>query len=434
MFSINSATVLCVAIVFFNLNQYDTKTVDKDSDKATNTTTDATANSTTTPSPSLVNRFLDIDGIMNIHSFFPNFNIGGLSPGNFQNYPNNGNQVSNPQENNWNNGNWDAAIRYPDSPQNYPGQNVQGSNHQHPGNDFNNFNGGNYPVNPNPPQGNNLRYPGNDFNNFNGGNYPVNPNIPQGNNNQQYPGNDFNNLNGGNYPVNPIIPQQNYPQYPRAGSNLDNNNNWNNNGYPVNYQNRPSYPNEQDQYPGSGNGLNNINGLQNNQNPNRIMFPNNQVPIQGIPQGQTPGLSQGQPQEPQGTFQNGNPGLHNGGSFNPQDSNGLNNLPNGNLPLLQYPLTNVPDITTEKVAILGLPVTISNETTQKPLVNASTSSAMKQCVQDCPSTSEYNPVCGSNNITYFNEGKIKCARRCGIDIPTQRNGACTTDSTPGIFG
>lgn len=44
----------------------------------------------------------------------------------------------------------------------------------------------------------------------------------------------------------------------------------------------------------------------------------------------------------------------------------------------------------------------------------STTSAMKQCVQDCPSTSEYNPVCGNNNITYFNKGKFDCARRCGI--------------------
>ncbi|XP_045768098.1 putative mediator of RNA polymerase II transcription subunit 26 isoform X4 [Maniola jurtina] len=379
MISIKSATLLCVAIVFFNFNQYDTKTVDKDSDKATNTTTEAITNSTTTPSPSLVNRFLDIDSM--IHGFFPNFNFGGGIPGNFQNYPNNVNQVSNPQGNNWNNGNWDAAIHYPDSPQNYPGQNVQGSNPQYPGNDFNNFNGGNYPVNPN-------------------------------------------------------TPQQNYPQYPGAGSNLDNNNNWNNNEYPVNYQNRPSYPNEQGLYPGSENGLNNINGLQNNQNSNRIVFPNDQVPMQGVPQGQAPGLNQGQPQDPQETFQNGNPGLQNGGSFNPQDSNGLNNLPNVNLqrPLLQYPLTNEPDVITEKVAILGLPVTVSNETTQKPLVNASTSSAMKQCVQDCPSTSEYNPVCGSNNITYFNEGKMECARFCGIDVVTQRNGACTTDPTPGIFG
>ncbi|XP_045768096.1 myb-like protein D isoform X2 [Maniola jurtina] len=434
MISIKSATLLCVAIVFFNFNQYDTKTVDKDSDKATNTTTEAITNSTTTPSPSLVNRFLDIDSM--IHGFFPNFNFGGGIPGNFQNYPNNVNQVSNPQGNNWNNGNWDAAIHYPDSPQNYPGQNVQGSNPQYPGNDFNNFNGGNYPVNPNTPhQGNNVQYPGNDFNNLNGGNYPVNPNIPQGSN-PQYPGNVFNDLNGGDYPVNPNTPQQNYPQYPGAGSNLDNNNNWNNNEYPVNYQNRPSYPNEQGLYPGSENGLNNINGLQNNQNSNRIVFPNDQVPMQGVPQGQAPGLNQGQPQDPQETFQNGNPGLQNGGSFNPQDSNGLNNLPNVNLqrPLLQYPLTNEPDVITEKVAILGLPVTVSNETTQKPLVNASTSSAMKQCVQDCPSTSEYNPVCGSNNITYFNEGKMECARFCGIDVVTQRNGACTTDPTPGIFG
>ncbi|GBP53472.1 hypothetical protein EVAR_17548_1 [Eumeta japonica] len=38
--------------------------------------------------------------------------------------------------------------------------------------------------------------------------------------------------------------------------------------------------------------------------------------------------------------------------------------------------------------------------------------AQRQCVQDCPSSSEYRPVCGTNDVTYFNLDKFKCARRC----------------------
>lgn len=36
------------------------------------------------------------------------------------------------------------------------------------------------------------------------------------------------------------------------------------------------------------------------------------------------------------------------------------------------------------------------------------------CVFYCPSTSEYNPVCGTDNVTYSNLSKLKCAQNCGI--------------------
>lgn len=35
------------------------------------------------------------------------------------------------------------------------------------------------------------------------------------------------------------------------------------------------------------------------------------------------------------------------------------------------------------------------------------------CVQSCPTTSEYNPICGSDNVNYYNEGKFNCALSCG---------------------
>jgi len=45
------------------------------------------------------------------------------------------------------------------------------------------------------------------------------------------------------------------------------------------------------------------------------------------------------------------------------------------------------------------------------------------CYGRCPTTAEYNPICGSNRQLYLNEQKFNCARYCGAgefktpDIP-----------------
>ncbi|KAH8365484.1 hypothetical protein KR093_001270 [Drosophila rubida] len=36
------------------------------------------------------------------------------------------------------------------------------------------------------------------------------------------------------------------------------------------------------------------------------------------------------------------------------------------------------------------------------------------CIQSCPATSEYNPICGSDNVNYYNGGRFDCAVRCGL--------------------
>lgn len=36
-----------------------------------------------------------------------------------------------------------------------------------------------------------------------------------------------------------------------------------------------------------------------------------------------------------------------------------------------------------------------------------------ECIRKCPSVSNYDPICGSDNITYTNRRKFQCAQECG---------------------
>jgi Kazal-type serine protease inhibitor domain len=38
---------------------------------------------------------------------------------------------------------------------------------------------------------------------------------------------------------------------------------------------------------------------------------------------------------------------------------------------------------------------------------------LQLCMGGCVTTSEYNPVCGSDNVSYDNEAKLNCAVHCG---------------------
>lgn len=42
------------------------------------------------------------------------------------------------------------------------------------------------------------------------------------------------------------------------------------------------------------------------------------------------------------------------------------------------------------------------------------SDATAACITTCSVTSEYNPVCGTDNVTYTNPGRFECARNCGL--------------------
>lgn len=37
-----------------------------------------------------------------------------------------------------------------------------------------------------------------------------------------------------------------------------------------------------------------------------------------------------------------------------------------------------------------------------------------RCMESCPATPEFNPVCGTNRVMYENEGRLFCAKSCGI--------------------
>lgn len=54
-------------------------------------------------------------------------------------------------------------------------------------------------------------------------------------------------------------------------------------------------------------------------------------------------------------------------------------------------------------------------TTQRPPFNMisnenSISKETTLCIRNCPTTNQYDPICGDDNITYQNAGKIKCAQ------------------------
>lgn len=56
----------------------------------------------------------------------------------------------------------------------------------------------------------------------------------------------------------------------------------------------------------------------------------------------------------------------------------------------------------------GTSVDNSGTTTTTP------SPAFRSCLSNCPTINNYNPVCGSNGVTYDNQYKLECARRCGL--------------------
>ncbi|KAJ3666067.1 hypothetical protein Zmor_001522 [Zophobas morio] len=46
------------------------------------------------------------------------------------------------------------------------------------------------------------------------------------------------------------------------------------------------------------------------------------------------------------------------------------------------------------------------------------------CIRRCPVTPQYNPICGTNRITYNNESHLRCAQQCGLSVQRAFGGSC----------
>ncbi|KAJ2950032.1 hypothetical protein O0L34_g11370 [Tuta absoluta] len=382
---------------------------------------------------SVDSRFFGLGGGIGdfINSFLPGLNMGNQGgqssnpmgmdfPANSQFYPNTPIQGQNPpaaagQGNTWpviddasqflNQGNPNAQPQYPSQgnfgtfPQ-YPPQGNMGSYPQNiPGNFGGSPQNSMYPQYPN--QGNfggiNSQYP-----NFGGS-----PN--------QYPGGYPGNANQGNFGYTQP-PVTSYPGNPMGNDFSNQGGNWNQDpsDFPGN-ANQGNFGNTQSpvaSYPAINGGSPPGNDFS-NQGGNWNQNPSNSGTGTG-----TDGTGQGDgtldavvpPPSPQDPWSSDAPNVFN-------SSGGANS----STPPFQNPSGG------------GRDVQIPQSTTEAGRINypsSTDSPAKRQCVQDCQTTSEYNPVCGSDNITYINPGKFVCARNCGINVFVQRRGRCGNIPNP----
>lgn len=57
--------------------------------------------------------------------------------------------------------------------------------------------------------------------------------------------------------------------------------------------------------------------------------------------------------------------------------------------------------------------TSASSTGPSSTTSTTASPQFRDCLTRCPITPEYNPVCGTDRITYDNTARLQCARRCG---------------------
>ncbi|XP_076651508.1 uncharacterized protein LOC143358332 [Halictus rubicundus] len=54
-----------------------------------------------------------------------------------------------------------------------------------------------------------------------------------------------------------------------------------------------------------------------------------------------------------------------------------------------------------------------------------------ECVNNCPRTLEYNPLCGTDMMLYSNPGHLNCAVMCGKDVRINYYGPCRSSGARG---
>ncbi|XP_066996037.2 uncharacterized protein [Anabrus simplex] len=69
--------------------------------------------------------------------------------------------------------------------------------------------------------------------------------------------------------------------------------------------------------------------------------------------------------------------------------------------------------------------TTSTTTTARPQVQEQVDSNGSPVNCNCLTTPEYNPVCGTNGLTYGSKSKLECGKRCGHNVELSYYGNCT---------
>lgn len=93
------------------------------------------------------------------------------------------------------------------------------------------------------------------------------------------------------------------------------------------------------------------------------------------------------------------------------DWSSLENVPPNNA-------NNINDLDSQQLNINGLSTTTQGTTTTRA------PQSYRRCLNACPRTYEYNPVCGTDGNTYSNAQTLKCARSCGQNVNLRRPGTC----------
>ncbi|XP_066595929.1 uncharacterized protein [Prorops nasuta] len=78
---------------------------------------------------------------------------------------------------------------------------------------------------------------------------------------------------------------------------------------------------------------------------------------------------------------------------------------------------------TDKTTVESTTKRITTPTLNPTSTPTTTTSLPKLCA-DCALTSEYNPVCGNDYITYNNPSILECAKKCGTDVDLLFYGGC----------
>ncbi|XP_028144644.1 uncharacterized protein LOC114338247 [Diabrotica virgifera virgifera] len=98
----------------------------------------------------------------------------------------------------------------------------------------------------------------------------------------------------------------------------------------------------------------------------------------------------------------------NGPDFSDPDFNQDPNV-NIQIPSIQIPNNQLP---------------VDNGVTPDGSTTTTASPAYTRCFANCRTTSEYNPVCGTDGNNYDNPQRLNCARSCGRNVQLRRGGTC----------